>query len=477
MAQARFELTRLAHSRLAIGSQVLWQDLTQVTFFGEGAGSVEDTRSEDRIKSTDVVGYTTVRPMQRLSIDGRLGWLQRPTIMPSGGTFKRGHPDTLSVFADDVVVALPEQPRYVHGEASITSDTRNFPSRPTNGAVYRAAWATYSDRDTGAFSFRRYEAEAAQFVPLAAGRVVLALHAWTVGSGTDTGRLVPFYLMPSLGGSNTLRGYADFRFHDRNLAVISAESRLALMTHIDFAAFVDAGNVAPRMSELNFGKRSYGIGLPEESDSRDVRPTGDCVRWRRVAALLPNQRPVSSFETLAPDRGGAVRAVSTPNFRERPGMAHRSLLSSCAPALLAVYLPFCTPVITPTMPPGDAPLVEFVAAVQRTCRTAICSTGPWGAKRAPDPRDSYRAARGEAPRASIRGLTVRDSRGRKWSEKQAPPDGEIAEGPTEVVLSRVLSAVGYTTSHRSITCPRSRWSMTGVRTSSLADASGCTRRR
>jgi outer membrane protein assembly factor BamA len=162
-------------------------------------------------------------------------------------------------------VALPEQPRYVHGEASITSDTRNSPSRPTNGAVYRAVWATYSDRDTGAFSFRRYEAEAAQFVPLAAGRVVVALHAWTVGSETDGG-LVPFYLMPSLGGSNTLRGYTDFRFHDRNLAVVSAESRVVLMTHVDFAAFVDAGNVAPRMSDLNFDKRSYGIGLRLHSD-------------------------------------------------------------------------------------------------------------------------------------------------------------------------------------------------------------------
>jgi hypothetical protein len=68
--------------------------------------------------------------------------------------------------------------------------------------------------------------------------------------------------------------------------------------------------------------------------------------------------------------------------------------------------------------------------------------GPWGAKRAPDPRDSYRLL--EVKHHGVNpGLTVRDSRGRKWSVKQAPPDGEIAEGPTEVVLSRVLSAVGY----------------------------------
>ena len=41
------------------------------------------------------------------------------------------------------------------------------------------------------------------------------------------------------------------------------------------------------------------------------------------------------------------------------------------------------------------------------------------------------------------GMTVTDPLGRSWSVKQAPHDGRSAEGPIEVVLSRVLSAVGY----------------------------------
>ena len=36
-AQARFELPKIARSRLALGSQVRWQDFTQLGFFGEGA--------------------------------------------------------------------------------------------------------------------------------------------------------------------------------------------------------------------------------------------------------------------------------------------------------------------------------------------------------------------------------------------------------------------------------------------------------
>ena len=260
-AQGRFEFTNLAHSRLAIGSQVRWQDLTQISYFGPGSESFEADRSQYRMKYTDVVGYAAVRPIRSLSLVGRVGWLNSPTILPPGGTFDRGFPDARTVFPDDQVFSLEQQPSYLHGEASITSDTRDSRSRPSSGGVYRAAWTAYADRDAGAFSFRRYEAEGAQFVPLASRRVVLALHGWVVASDTKQGREPPFYLMPTLGGSKTMRAYSEYRFQDRNLLVATVETRFALMTHVDLAAFVDAGDVAPRFSGLDLGKTSYGLGL------------------------------------------------------------------------------------------------------------------------------------------------------------------------------------------------------------------------
>jgi hypothetical protein len=39
-------------------------------------------------------------------------------------------------------------------------------------------------------------------------------------------------------------------------------------------------------------------------------------------------------------------------------------------------------------------------------------------------------------------LTVRDPQGREWHVKQPPHTEQSAEGPVEIVLSRVLSAVG-----------------------------------
>jgi outer membrane protein assembly factor BamA len=125
----------------------------------------------------------------------------------------------------------------------------------------------YWDRTYDAFTFHTWEAEGLQYVPLAGARVVLAFHGWTVGGHTSGSNVIPFYMLPAIGGSRTLRAYHDFEFHDNNLIVAGAESRFALWQHLDAALLLDAGNVASRYSDLNFDKTSYGAGLRLHNDS------------------------------------------------------------------------------------------------------------------------------------------------------------------------------------------------------------------
>lgn len=286
-AQGRVEFRRLARSRLLVGAQVRWQDLPQMAFYGEGPASGMGDRSEYALKSTNLVGYATVRPIEWLGIGANIGWL-KPSIGSPGGFLQGTEPDARDLFPGDVVFALPDQPAFLHSEASITADTRDFAGRPTTGGLYRAATAFFSDRDTGTLSFRRYDVEAARFVPLADSRVVVAIHGWLVGTSTGDGRFVPFYMQPSLGGHNSLRSYPDYRFHDRSLLVLNVETRVAMMTHVDAAAFVDAGNVAPRAGDLNLAKRSYGVGLRLHS-RRQTFARVDVARggegWRVVLHL------------------------------------------------------------------------------------------------------------------------------------------------------------------------------------------------
>jgi hypothetical protein len=288
LAQARVELPRLARSRLALGTHLRWQDFTQVNFFGEGSATRVSSLSEYRLQSTNLVGYATFRPAEWIDIDANIGWL-KPSILPRGGTFLRDRPDTRALFPRNIVFALSEQPTFVHSEAAVTVDTRDFPNHPLRGGLIRAAVGQYADRDSSLFTFRRYEAEAARFVPLAGSRVVIALHGWLVASDADPGHFVPFYLQPSLGGHNSLRGYADYRFHDRDLMLVNAEARVALMTHLDAAVFLDAGNVASRVGDLNFEKRSRGAGLRLHS-RRHTYARLDVARgdegWRFVFRLF-----------------------------------------------------------------------------------------------------------------------------------------------------------------------------------------------
>lgn len=261
LAQARVELPKLAGGRVIAGVDARWQDLTQVSYFGPGPDSLENNRSEYRIEYANVTGYVTARPAAWLTVTGKVGWITQPSIQPPAGTFQRGYGDAATRFAGDPVYQQPAQPRFMLVSIGAVADTRNHRGYPMSGGIYQASWARYTDRTSDRFTFQRYEAEAARFVPLASNRIVLLAHGWLAGTREEPDRLVPFYLQPSLGGGNTLRSYADYRFHDRQLLLINAEARVRLFTHLDWAVFADAGNVAATIGKLNLERRSYGMGF------------------------------------------------------------------------------------------------------------------------------------------------------------------------------------------------------------------------
>ena len=112
-------------------------------------------------------------------------------------------------------------------------------------------------------------------MPIVGEKWLVTLHGWGVVSDTSDENAVPFYMLPSLGGNRTLRGYNDFRFHDRNLLFASVESRWALYRQVDAAVFFDAGNVASRVGALDLKKKSYvrrgPSGTRSHVDDRPIR--------------------------------------------------------------------------------------------------------------------------------------------------------------------------------------------------------------
>lgn len=116
-------------------------------------------------------------------------------------------------------------------------------------------------------------------------------------------------------------------------------------------------------------------------------------------------------------------------------------LLSILPMVAAVYTPTCAPRLLQTVPPTAVHVEElWQPPIDPTAVDLL--NGPWGHDHAPDPQDTFRLV-ARKHQGTNPGVTVVDREGRKWHVKQAPDNDQGAEGPIEVVLSRVLSAVGY----------------------------------
>ena len=110
--------------------------------------------------------------------------------------------------------------------------------------------------------------------------------------------------------------------------------------------------------------------------------------------------------------------------------------------LFALYVPMCAPSVRPTVPPSAAPMAELWQD-PHDIATRDLFVGQWSADHAPDPQAVYTFVRTKKGGTNP-GVVVRDPRGREWHVKQPPKrSSQGEEGPSEVVLSRVLSALGY----------------------------------
>jgi hypothetical protein len=85
-------------------------------------------------------------------------------------------------------------------------------------------------------------------------------------STTGAGSVIPFYLAPTVGGSDidslvSLRGYPDYRFRDRDAVFVQAEYSVPLWDTVGLLLFYDAGTVGPTFSSLSFGHLRQDAGL------------------------------------------------------------------------------------------------------------------------------------------------------------------------------------------------------------------------
>jgi surface antigen Omp85-like protein len=257
-AEVEFVAPRLFHRRGELSLLGGWRDATQVGFYGLGIDSSKDNRTSYRFKRPYASGLLTLRPTRRnLLLRGGLEWTkwsQEPGI----GRF----PSVNTVFTPGALPGLGADPTYVHTQATFGFDWRTSPGYSRRGGYYGITGHDYNDR-VKASGFQHVEYELIQHFPVLRETWAFSFRARAITTLDKTNQQIPFFMLPTLGGSSTLRGYTSLRFRDRNSLLLQAEWRIMASRFLDSAVFYDAGKVTARRSDLNLEKlkHDYGFGL------------------------------------------------------------------------------------------------------------------------------------------------------------------------------------------------------------------------
>jgi outer membrane protein assembly factor BamA len=251
---AELDYPRLFDDRLIVSSSVRWRDFPQEDFFGIGSDSTLTTRTNYRYKGTDLSTRIEVNVPAWLRFGGDIGLLW-PTI--SAGTDTR-MPSIEQIFTDGEAPGLLEQPSFLYKSMFVQVDYRDQPGNARSGGLWRATYGIWNDREFNRYDVGRFDTEIAHFFPIFDKKRVIALHLGAAFVNNDPGERVPFYFLPYIGGSDTVRGFREFRFRDEN-----AEYRWEAFSGLDMALFVDAGKVARNWEDINLSdlETSYGLGF------------------------------------------------------------------------------------------------------------------------------------------------------------------------------------------------------------------------
>jgi Omp85 superfamily domain len=258
-----------------------WINAPSVDFYGIGNNSQDEERATYAYRPA-TVGLTATAPWKALTVGGGVGYLT-VDVDPSLDVL----PDAQAPLA---TTGLGDRSRYLRTRGLVTVDWRRTPGYTGSGGLYRLELQDNVDRSGLDRGFRSVEGEVVQLIPILRANWVIALRGLATITDADAADRVPFYLMPSIGGNNSVRGYPSLRFLGNHRLLLSGEYRWTAARFLDMAVFYDAGKVALDVDELDLRdlRHAYGIGARFHGAERTVLrlelARNDAGGWRMVCA-------------------------------------------------------------------------------------------------------------------------------------------------------------------------------------------------
>lgn len=252
-----FDVVSSTHpkERVTLGATAGWRDATQVGFYGLGMDTRQTDRADFRFQQAyaHVTGMWRPSPWFRASATG--GFEDYTLEEPTGN-----RQSVSEAYTPATAPGLGASPSFLHTDLRLGLDTRTTPGYSRVGSYLGGGLASYIDPDD-TYSFNLVNLEGVQHIPLLRETWVVSLRA-RVQTTVDDDDVVPYFLMPALGSSSTLRAYSSRRFRDRHSLLASGEFRwIPNRLGMDMALFYDAGKVTSRRADLNFSKLEHNAGI------------------------------------------------------------------------------------------------------------------------------------------------------------------------------------------------------------------------
>lgn len=253
-ARGTYPLT--PNERIFVEGRVRRFSSPQDEFFGIGPDSERINRVAYDLGGTAVGADVAASIGSHLSFRGGVHDL-RYTTGPSEG---RSIPSIEEIFGRDDIPGFELSQKLTVTRGNISYDYRQ-PLNARRGGWYQFDVSSYHDRERDVANFRRIDVDLRQFVSFLSERRVLAGRAVLSTTDIEDGSLIPYFLLPSLGGNDTLRGFRAYRFRGPHSMLLQGEYRFEVWSGFDAAVFADAGKVAMRRADLNFDNLESDVGI------------------------------------------------------------------------------------------------------------------------------------------------------------------------------------------------------------------------
>jgi hypothetical protein len=267
--QSTLDFVGLMNNRLELTAAGAYQNAASMPYYGQGPDSNKDNRSDFRSEFTSAhFGGQFRLPRQKLSAGYSVGGL----LVNVGPGDLGGWPSTDKIFNEANTPGLEKQSNFITGTASVTANLTSPSFSNPKGLVLEAQDTQFWDQSGNNSSFHLLQTQATYYVPFINGMRTLAFRARNETTFHSDGQQVPFYLQPTLGGPNDLRGYERYRFYDNGSSVLSGEYRWSVAESLEMALFGDGGNVYGRPGLIGFRdlRGDGGFGMRFKSKQQEI---------------------------------------------------------------------------------------------------------------------------------------------------------------------------------------------------------------